>query len=99
VFVPSSQTNVVGIIVPDQEMLIPWAKSQGIEGTFSQLCKNEVTPNPSSLDTNIMCLPFLLQRVKKAIMDEISKLGKEAKLFGFEQVCRYAVLNSYYYNF
>ncbi|XP_065883666.1 long-chain-fatty-acid--CoA ligase 1-like [Dysidea avara] len=61
----STKTYVVGIIVPDQEMLIPWAKSQSIEGTFSQLCKNET--------------------VKKAIMDDISKLGKEAKLFGFEQ--------------
>jgi len=65
-------------------MLIPWAKSQGIEGTFSQLCKNEVRPF-----TRHTTLYLLLQKVKKAIMDELSKLGKEAKLFGFEQVCSY----------
>ena len=41
------QSFVVGIIVPDFEVLIPWAKKQGMEVTgtdadFEELSKNEV---------------------------------------------------------
>jgi len=32
----------VGIVVPDREALIPWAKEKNIEGDFTQLCGNEV---------------------------------------------------------
>lgn len=61
----STKTCVVGIVVPDRETLIPWAKERNIEGDFSQLCGND--------------------KVKKAIMDDISTLGKKGNLFGFEQ--------------
>ena len=41
----SFQSYVVGIIVPDQEVLESWALSKKIPGDFAQLCENEVTSN------------------------------------------------------
>lgn len=38
----SCQSYVVAIIVPDQEVLEPWAQSKKIPGDFAQLCENEV---------------------------------------------------------
>lgn len=36
------QSFVVAIIVPDQEVLEPWARSKNIHGDFAELCENEV---------------------------------------------------------
>lgn len=41
----SFQSYVVGIIVPDQEVLESWALAKKIPGDFAQLCENEVTSN------------------------------------------------------
>ena len=41
VFGDSLQACLVAIIVPDVEVLTPWAEKQGIEGDFATLCKNE----------------------------------------------------------
>lgn len=37
----SLKSYVVAIIVPDQEVLEPWAQSKKIPGDFAQLCENE----------------------------------------------------------
>ena len=41
----SFQSYVVGIIVPDQEVLESWALAKKIPIDFAQLCENEVTSN------------------------------------------------------
>lgn len=37
-----TQSFVVAIVIPDQEVLEPWAKSKKIPGDFKELCNNEV---------------------------------------------------------
>ncbi len=39
-FVP--QSYVVGIIVPDEEILMKWAAENGLSQTFDELCQNKV---------------------------------------------------------
>ena len=39
---PPMQSFVVAIVIPDQEVLEPWAKSKKIPGDFGELCDNEV---------------------------------------------------------
>lgn len=62
----SLRSFVVAIIVPDQEVLEPWARSRKIQGDFAELCENE--------------------EVRKAIMEDMTKKGKEGNLSSFEQV-------------
>ena len=37
-----TQSFVVAIVIPDQEVLESWAKSKKIPGDFKELCNNEV---------------------------------------------------------
>ena len=37
-----TKSYVVAIVIPDQEVLEPWAKSKKIPGDFGELCENEV---------------------------------------------------------
>ncbi|XP_059196906.1 long-chain-fatty-acid--CoA ligase 1a isoform X1 [Centropristis striata] len=62
----SLQACLVGIVVPDPDFLPMWIKKKGIEGSYSELCKNK--------------------DVKKAILEDILRLGKDAGLKSFEQV-------------
>lgn len=36
------QAFLVGIVVPDSEVMPGWAKKRGFDGTYSELCKNKV---------------------------------------------------------
>lgn len=36
------QAFLVGIVVPDPEVMPCWAQKRGIEGTYAQLCTNKV---------------------------------------------------------
>lgn len=36
------QAFLVGIVVPDSEVMPGWAKKRGFEGTYAELCKNKV---------------------------------------------------------
>lgn len=36
------QSCLVGIVVPDPDFLPMWLKKKGIEGSYSELCKNKV---------------------------------------------------------
>ncbi|XP_028652418.1 long-chain-fatty-acid--CoA ligase 1 [Erpetoichthys calabaricus] len=62
----SLQSHLIGIVVPDPEVLAVWASERGIVGSYEDLCKHP--------------------EVKKAILDDMTKLGKEGGLKSFEQV-------------
>uniref|UniRef100_A0A8C1W9G8 Arachidonate--CoA ligase n=1 Tax=Cyprinus carpio TaxID=7962 RepID=A0A8C1W9G8_CYPCA len=59
----SLQSCLVGIIVPDPEVLPSWAQKKGFGGCYEELCGN-----------------------KKAILDDMVRLGKASGLHSFEQV-------------
>uniref|UniRef100_A0A671L6F3 Long-chain-fatty-acid--CoA ligase n=1 Tax=Sinocyclocheilus anshuiensis TaxID=1608454 RepID=A0A671L6F3_9TELE len=62
----SLQSCLVGIIVPDPEVLPSWAQKKGFEGCYDELCENK--------------------ELKKAILDDMVRLGKASGLHSFEQV-------------
>uniref|UniRef100_A0A8C0V641 Long-chain-fatty-acid--CoA ligase n=1 Tax=Cyanistes caeruleus TaxID=156563 RepID=A0A8C0V641_CYACU len=62
----SLRSFLIGIVVPDAEMLPEFAAKLGVKGSFEELCKNPA--------------------VKKAILDDMIRLGREAGLKSFEQV-------------
>ncbi|KAL2778783.1 long-chain-fatty-acid--CoA ligase 6 isoform f [Daubentonia madagascariensis] len=62
----SLKAFLVGIVVPDPEVMPSWAQKRGIEGTYAELCTNK--------------------DLKKAILEDMVRLGKESGLHSFEQV-------------
>uniref|UniRef100_A0A665WIT1 Arachidonate--CoA ligase n=1 Tax=Echeneis naucrates TaxID=173247 RepID=A0A665WIT1_ECHNA len=62
----SLQSCLVGIVVPDPDVMPEWAKKKGILGTYKDLCKNT--------------------ELKKAILEDLVRLGKASGLHSFEQV-------------
>ncbi|XP_051883170.1 long-chain-fatty-acid--CoA ligase 5 [Pristis pectinata] len=62
----SLQSYLVGIVVPDPEVLPEFAASKGFKGSYEELCQ--------------------IPEIKKAILDDMVKLGKKAGLKSFEQV-------------
>uniref|UniRef100_A0A8C2JSA2 Arachidonate--CoA ligase n=1 Tax=Cyprinus carpio TaxID=7962 RepID=A0A8C2JSA2_CYPCA len=62
----SLQSCLVGIIVPDPEVLPSWAQKKGFGGCYDELCGNK--------------------EIKKAILDDMVRLGKASGLHSFEQV-------------
>uniref|UniRef100_A0A665X414 Arachidonate--CoA ligase n=1 Tax=Echeneis naucrates TaxID=173247 RepID=A0A665X414_ECHNA len=62
----SLQSYLIGIVVPDPEVFVDWAKEQGFVGSYEELCQN---PD-----------------VKKAVLEDMKAVGKEAGLKSFEQV-------------
>lgn len=57
---------LIVIVVPDIEMLGPWAQKRGSEVSFEEMCRNK--------------------DVKKAILEDMVRLGKDSGLKPFEQV-------------
>lgn len=62
----SLRSFLVGIVVPDPDVLPSFAANLGVKGTTQELCQNEV--------------------IKKAILEDLQKIGKESGLKSFEQV-------------
>ncbi|XP_069849790.1 long-chain-fatty-acid--CoA ligase 6 isoform X3 [Dipodomys merriami] len=62
----SLKAFLVGIVVPDPEVMPSWAQKRGIEGEYAELCTRK--------------------ELKKAILDDMVRLGKESGLYSFEQV-------------
>ncbi|MEE6486882.1 hypothetical protein FKM82_014721 [Ascaphus truei] len=62
----SLQSCLVGVVIPDPEVLPELAAKLGQKGSYEELCKNPA--------------------VKKAIIADMVKLGKQAGLNSFEQV-------------
>ncbi|XP_076846408.1 long-chain-fatty-acid--CoA ligase 1 [Brachyhypopomus gauderio] len=62
----SLQSYLIGIVVPDPEVFVDWAKGRGIMGSYQELCQN---PD-----------------MKKAVLEDMVTVGKQAGLKSFEQV-------------
>lgn len=63
----SFKRYLLAVVVPDPDVLVPWAKQNGISATeFAEICKDE--------------------KVKKLILDDLTAVGKAAKLQGFEMI-------------
>uniref|UniRef100_A0A672S550 Arachidonate--CoA ligase n=1 Tax=Sinocyclocheilus grahami TaxID=75366 RepID=A0A672S550_SINGR len=62
----SLQSYLIGVVVPDPEVFVDWAKERGVVGSYEELCQN---PD-----------------VKKAVLEDMTAVGKEAGLKSFEQV-------------
>uniref|UniRef100_A0A9J8AKE9 Arachidonate--CoA ligase n=1 Tax=Cyprinus carpio carpio TaxID=630221 RepID=A0A9J8AKE9_CYPCA len=63
----SLQSHLIGVVVPDPEVFVDWAKERGIVGSYEELCQNPVSFN-------------------KAVLEDMTAVGKEAGLKSFEQV-------------
>uniref|UniRef100_A0A8C2FM52 Long-chain-fatty-acid--CoA ligase n=1 Tax=Cyprinus carpio TaxID=7962 RepID=A0A8C2FM52_CYPCA len=59
----SLQSHLIGVVVPDPEVFVDWAKERGIVGSYEELCQNP-----------------------KAVLEDMTAVGKEAGLKSFEQV-------------
>nr|XP_061811510.1 long-chain-fatty-acid--CoA ligase 1-like isoform X2 [Nerophis lumbriciformis] len=62
----SLQSHLVGIVVPDPEVFVAWAKERGFVDSYEELCQ--------------------IPDVKKAVLEDMRAVGKEAGLKSFEQV-------------
>ncbi|XP_077570877.1 long-chain-fatty-acid--CoA ligase 1 [Stigmatopora nigra] len=62
----SLQSHLVGIVVPDPEVFVSWAKERGFDDSYEELCQ--------------------IPDVKKAVLEDMRAVGKEAGLKSFEQV-------------
>uniref|UniRef100_A0A673IVU2 Long-chain-fatty-acid--CoA ligase n=1 Tax=Sinocyclocheilus rhinocerous TaxID=307959 RepID=A0A673IVU2_9TELE len=62
----SLQSYLIGVVVPDPEVFVNWAKERGVVGSYEELCQN---PD-----------------VKKAVLEDMTAVAKEAGLKSFEQV-------------
>ncbi|KAM8923821.1 long-chain-fatty-acid--CoA ligase 5 [Pelodytes ibericus] len=62
----SLRACLVGVVIPDPEVLPDFSGKLGIKGPYEELCNNTV--------------------VKKAILEDMIKVGKQAGLKSFEQV-------------
>ena len=40
----------MAVVVPDEEVFLPWAEKNGWKGTMEELCQNEVWPLMSAED-------------------------------------------------
>ncbi|KAJ3150788.1 Long chain acyl-CoA synthetase 7 peroxisomal [Geranomyces michiganensis] len=79
----SLQSELVGVVVPDPEYSIQWAKDQGL------LPAN--TPAGVPLAPNVPATPAMKElcanpKFRKAIQKDLDRLGREDKLRGFEFV-------------
>ncbi|KAG6621240.1 putative long-chain-fatty-acid-CoA ligase [Phytophthora cinnamomi] len=72
----SLKSYLVGIIVPDAEIVAKWAKDKGLEASFEELC---VPGSPAGTE------------LKADIAREMERLATEYKLFGFERVKKFHV--------
>nr|AKC01515.1 long-chain fatty acid CoA ligase 1 [Meretrix meretrix]AKE13176.1 long-chain fatty acid CoA ligase 1 [Meretrix meretrix] len=48
----SFQPYLMGVMVPDEEVLMPWAKENGITGTFSEVCDRKDVKDMILVDIN-----------------------------------------------
>ncbi|XP_032079500.1 long-chain-fatty-acid--CoA ligase 1 isoform X2 [Thamnophis elegans] len=66
VYGESLKAFLIGIVVPDPDILVIWAKKKGLGGSYEELCKNK--------------------DLKKYILEDMLKTGKEFGLKSFEQI-------------
>lgn len=79
-------------MVPDPEVFVGWAKERGIAGSYDELCQNPVSHRPPR--TSVDCCWFsddgllVPQHAKRAVLEDMRAVGKDAGLKSFEQVRR-----------
>lgn len=78
-------------MIPDPEDLPGFAKKLGVQGSLKELCKNmvmcdSVSLHPIAVGQESDWSFLFFQEMKKAILSDMTKLGKEAGLKSFEQV-------------
>lgn len=87
------QSYLIGIVVPDPEVFVNWAKERGSVGSYEELCHNPVHQIFSV--ENISLIEILhvvywvlvsIQDVKNAVLEDMKTVGKKAGLLSFEQV-------------
>jgi long-chain acyl-CoA synthetase len=66
VYGSSFKRFLVAVVVPDTDVLLPWAQQNNVTGDVKSLCSDD--------------------RINKLILDDMTRIGKEAKLHGFEFV-------------
>lgn len=77
-------------------MFVDWAKDRGFVGSYEELCQNPVglileynfhliKVLTAGLNGNWFCLQ---QDVKKAVLEDMNAVGREARLNSFEQVSK-----------
>ncbi len=81
----SFKDHLVAIVVPQADVLIPWAK-QNLPNAVRQ--KNSLFPRPRNAEPPLQ-KPTMADlcsnpRVKQVILDDLTKIGKQAELRGFE---------------
>jgi long-chain acyl-CoA synthetase len=77
----SLQSELIGVVVPDQEFCLKWALDNGI------LPPNTILPPPPPPNTPLHPLVATIsknEKFRKAILDDLSVCGKKDKLRGFE---------------
>jgi long-chain acyl-CoA synthetase len=67
---------LVGIIVPDAEVVAKWAKDKGLQASFEEVCASD---SPAGAE------------LKADIAREMERLADDFKLFGFERVKKFHV--------
>eukprot|EP00644_Phytophthora_capsici_P015397 jgi/Phyca11/113662/e_gw1.24.259.1 len=72
----SMKSFLVGIIVPDEELVTKWAEEKGLKASFKELCDVD---SPAGAE------------LKADIAREMERLAIEYKLFGFERVKKFHV--------
>lgn len=79
----STESELVAIVVPDQEFSLGWAVANGV------LPANTVLPPPPPSNAPLHPLVRTVaksEKFKKAVMKDITAIGKSEKLRGFEFV-------------
>jgi long-chain acyl-CoA synthetase len=79
----STESELVAIVVPDQEFSLKWAVSNGV------LPQNTILPPPPPANAPLHPLVATVtksEKFKKAVLKDIYSIGKKEKLRGFEFV-------------
>lgn len=67
------QNNVMGIIVPDPEVMPGWAEKEGISPDMTELCKNKVTIQ-RTMSSEFFLDHFISDSRKHALFDFNQKI-------------------------
>lgn len=62
------QSHLIGIVVPDPEVFVKWAKERGIVGSYEELCQNPVsftTLHNTQPHNTLKCFNFTYHHLRK----------------------------------
>lgn len=76
-------------MVPDPEVLPGFAKNLGVQGSLEELCKNTVMDGDTLVTLSLWWTHLMVcffKEIKKAVLSDLTNIGREAGLKSFEQV-------------